>query len=225
MHDDDGDDGLSADRERRTALAARLEAFEVDYAQGSITGQQLAKATATVEAQLAEVDGRLAVGLQRSAALPIASAPDPSRAFLDAPLDVQRAVLRQLLNVEVGSATGPGVAWSKGPPAADAGRLVRLFHVTPHAEAILRDGFRDSTGDYGFRDDDGSLFDLSGVFLSAYPVGVEEASGDVLVVTLPDDLDLDDFSLVEDDAPAGWRREWVIPADVLNRLGTVERGA
>jgi hypothetical protein len=107
------DDGLSADRERRVTFAARLEAFESDYAQGAITGQQLAKATATVEAQLAEVDARLATGLQRSAALPIARASDPGRAFLDAPLDVQRAVLRQVLHVEVQSATKQGAAWSE----------------------------------------------------------------------------------------------------------------
>ena len=47
---------LAADRERRAVLAARLESFETDYALGSITGPQLAKATATVTAELADVD-------------------------------------------------------------------------------------------------------------------------------------------------------------------------
>lgn len=103
---------LAADRERRTALAARLESFESDYAQGAITGSQLQKATTAVTAQIAEVDLRLAAGLQRSTASPIVQAPDPGQAFLAAPVDVQRAVLRSVLTVEVLPAPNRGAAWS-----------------------------------------------------------------------------------------------------------------
>lgn len=97
---------------------------------------------------------------------------------------------------------------------------MRVFHVTPRAEDILRVGFLDRTGDdYGFG------VPVTGVFVSDSPVGAEEANGSVLVITLPDDLDLDDYAIVEEGAPPDWRREWLIPAEVLNRLGSVERAA
>ena len=105
-------DSLSADRERRAVLAARLDGFEADYAAGAITGQQLQKATQRVEAELVEVDERLAKGMSQSTASPIALAPDPGLAFLDAPLDVQRAVLSSLLTVEVLPSLGRGRAWT-----------------------------------------------------------------------------------------------------------------
>lgn len=73
---------LAADRERRAVLAARFESFEHDYALGVITGPQLAKATATVNAALADVDARLAEGVRRSTASPILRAADPGEAPL-----------------------------------------------------------------------------------------------------------------------------------------------
>lgn len=96
-----GTPDLATDREKRTALSARLEAFETDYALGNITGTQLATATAIVEGELAKVDARPAKGLSRSASSCVLRAPDPGQAFLDAPIDVQRAVLASVLHVEV----------------------------------------------------------------------------------------------------------------------------
>jgi len=107
-----GTPDLAADREKRNALAVRLEAFETDYALGQITGAQLAKATATVEADLAKVDARLAKGLSRSTSSSVLRAPDPGQAFLDAPIDVQRAVLASVLRVEVVPAQSRGSKWS-----------------------------------------------------------------------------------------------------------------
>lgn len=107
-----GTPDLAADREQRSALAARLEAFESDYALGNITGPQLAKATATVEAELAKVDARLAKGLSRSASSSVLRAPDPGQAFLDAQIDIQRAVLASALRVEVLPALSRGSKWS-----------------------------------------------------------------------------------------------------------------
>jgi site-specific DNA recombinase len=106
------DDSLRADRELRNAMASRLDSFESDYAAGRINGTQLHKATAEVTARLEEVDARLASGLQRSAASPIMRASDPGAAFLRAPVDVQRAVLRSVLQVEVRPAARRGAAWS-----------------------------------------------------------------------------------------------------------------
>lgn len=107
-----GTPDLAADREQRLTLAARLEAFESDYALGNITGPQLARATTTIEAELAKVDARLAKGLSRSASSSVLRAPDPGQAFLDAPIDVQRAVLASVLRVEVLPAMSRGSKWN-----------------------------------------------------------------------------------------------------------------
>ncbi|MDP9445038.1 MAG: recombinase family protein [Actinomycetota bacterium] len=106
------DADLAADRARRGVLAARLESFETDYALGSIIGPQLAKATAVVTAELAEVDARLTEGIRRSTASPILGAPDPGAAFLAAPVDVQRAVFRSLLRIEVMPVPYRGATWT-----------------------------------------------------------------------------------------------------------------
>lgn len=103
---------VAADREKRTALASRLESFDSDYADGKTTATLHQKATAKVTAQLNEIDARLAAGAQRTAASPIMRARDPGAAFLSAPVDVQRAVLRSVLHVEVRPAAGKGAAWS-----------------------------------------------------------------------------------------------------------------
>lgn len=110
MRPDDG--SLRADRERRSVIAARLDAFEGDYAAGRITGTQLQKATASVTREMAAVDARLTVGLQRSTASQIVQAADPGAAFLAAPVDVQRAVLRSVLSVQVVPAARRGWAWT-----------------------------------------------------------------------------------------------------------------
>ena len=110
MHPSDAH--LAADREKRTVLAARLESFESDYALGRITGAQLQKATATVNAELAAVDARLAKSLRRSTASGIIRATDPGAAFLAAPVDVQRAVLATVLTVEVLPSARRGGAWT-----------------------------------------------------------------------------------------------------------------
>jgi hypothetical protein len=87
---------------------------------------------------------------------------------------------------------------------------VIVYHRTDAADAILRDGFRDSEGSYGF-----ATLTLRGVFLSDVPLDVNEgATGDqLLAVTVPDDVDLDDFELIQEGAPY---REWCVPAALVN---------
>ncbi len=86
-----------------------------------------------------------------------------------------------------------------------------LYHRTDAADEILRDGFRDGEGSY--------MFDviLRGVWLSDVPLDVNGgAIGDhVLEVELPDALAIE-HEVVEDEKPY---REFLIPADVLNRQG------
>ncbi|MCW2929639.1 MAG: hypothetical protein JWM19_601 [Actinomycetia bacterium] len=94
-------EAIAADRERRAVLAVRLEAFADDYATGVIDGKQLAKATAKVKPEIEEIDARMASGLQRSAASGVLGKADPGAAFRNAPVDVQRSVLRTVATVTV----------------------------------------------------------------------------------------------------------------------------
>ena len=85
-----------------------------------------------------------------------------------------------------------------------------LYHRTAAAEEILRDGFRDGEGSY--------LFDsltLRGVFVSDTPLdSTEGTNGDQLIeVTLPGEVNLDEFELVQEGMPY---RQWCVPAELLN---------
>ena len=63
-------------------------------------------------------------------------------------------------------------------------------------------------------------FTLSGVWVSDEPLGIHEGAGgeDLLAVTVPDDLDLGYYEVVEEGKPY---REWCVPADLLNEHGSV----
>ena len=93
---------------------------------------------------------------------------------------------------------------------------MRLFHTTDAADAILRDGFRDSTGSYLFVG-----ITLTGVFLADVPVDVNEGArgNEVLEVILDEGL-LTDHELVQAGAPY---REWCVPAALIARCGSVRR--
>ncbi len=86
-----------------------------------------------------------------------------------------------------------------------------LYHRTNAADEILRDGFRDGEGDY--------MTDvvLRGVWLSDVALDIQEgANGNqVLGVELPDALAIE-HEVVEEEKPF---REFLVPADVLNRQG------
>ncbi|MCG7416196.1 hypothetical protein MHY30_01560 [Microbacterium sp. ACRRU] len=123
---------LSAEREERADLTRRLESFERDYALGHITGPQLAKSTALVEAQIAKVDDRLAKAIRRNASSPIFNAADLGAAFLAAPIDVQRSVLASVMQVEIVPAARSGASWS-----TDRVRLHPLAPSAPQATPAL----------------------------------------------------------------------------------------
>jgi hypothetical protein len=105
-----------------------------------------------------------------------------------------------------------------GPTRCDAvdraGRIKDVtvqYHTTDQAEAILRDGFHDGTGSYMF-----AGLTLTGVFVSRWPVDVNEgAKGEqVLEVALPDDLDLEPWEIAEEDRQV-W--EWCVPGRASER--------
>ena len=90
-----------------------------------------------------------------------------------------------------------------------------LYHRTDHAEAILRDGLEDAEGSYLM-----AGITLRGVWVSNRPLDINEGADgeDLPVVTVPDDLDVDYYEVIEDGKPY---REWCVPARVLNEQGSV----
>lgn len=101
-------------------LRERLKTFEADYADGRITGTQLAAASARVDATLERVEADL-TALRRPDALGgVLAAEKPSAAFLASPLDVQRAILDVLVSVTVNPGRkGRPSGWQPGQPYAD----------------------------------------------------------------------------------------------------------
>ena len=93
-----------------------------------------------------------------------------------------------------------------------------MIYYQDAAEAILREGFRDGTGSYGF-----ATITLTGVFLADTPVDINEgATGDqVLAVEIADDSLLADYEFVTDGTPSGTYREWCVPAEIINTHGRV----
>jgi hypothetical protein len=85
---------------------------------------------------------------------------------------------------------------------------VKVYHRTFHAAAILREGFRDSTGIY-MTDQE-----FTGVGVSDSPLDVNEgAKGDVILTfDVPIDL-FERYEWIEEGKPY---RESLIPAAVLN---------
>jgi hypothetical protein len=86
-----------------------------------------------------------------------------------------------------------------------------VYHRTPYAEAILRDGFRDATGTYLTSDTH------TGVWFSDVPLDENEgADGDtVLALDIPDDM-LAEYEWIEEEKAY---REFLCPATLVNRFG------
>lgn len=106
-------DAMKADRERRAVLAASLDKTKAEWDADEIETADYKRKAAKIEAEMEEIDARLASGLQRTAASEIFNRPDPGAAFLNAPIDVQRAVLRTVLRVTVLPVERPGNKWTK----------------------------------------------------------------------------------------------------------------
>lgn len=106
------DPRLESDRAQRLVLVSRLDRFDADYEAGLIDGAKHKRFSEKASAELAEVDARIASAVQRSTSSEVLSALDPGAAFLAAPVDVQRAVVRSILVVTIGPASRRGVPWS-----------------------------------------------------------------------------------------------------------------
>ena len=86
---------------------------------------------------------------------------------------------------------------------------LRVFHRTSHADAIMRDGFRDAEGSYG------TSQTRRGVWVSDVPLDVNEGAvgDDVLAVEIPEAL-FAEYEWVQE--PSFGYREALIPAQSLN---------
>jgi hypothetical protein len=90
-----------------------------------------------------------------------------------------------------------------------------FYHRTSASEAILREGFRDRNGLVGAH-----YAGIEGVFLADRPLDCNEGAkgDDLLEIKLPDDLDISDYELIEDEKPY---REWCVPAELIKQHGEV----
>ncbi|MCK6081487.1 recombinase family protein [Microbacterium sp. EYE_5] len=104
---------LTADRERQATLRARLGRFERDYIEGNIDGAQRKKAETVVQAEINEIEAKIAAAVRRSTSSDVLSAVDPGQAFLDAPLDVQRSVVASVVRVQIEPNMRRGSAWTE----------------------------------------------------------------------------------------------------------------
>jgi hypothetical protein len=108
------------------------------------------------------------------------------------------------------------VSWTGGTSArpGEYGGAVKLYYTTDAAEATLM-----LDGDAPFHDDRYRLGGLTlvGVIVSDRPLDMNEGrpGEDAREVTITDDLDLDEWELVEEGKPY---REWCVPAELLNRF-------
>lgn len=104
---------LSPDKEARQVLAARLIRTERDYDDDLIDARRYREKRDKLNAEIAEVDARISKAVRRSASSPIFAAADVGQAFLDAPIDIKRAVLASVVRVTiVPQIGGRGRAWS-----------------------------------------------------------------------------------------------------------------
>ncbi|MAG96781.1 MAG: hypothetical protein QGI83_20100 [Candidatus Latescibacteria bacterium] len=88
---------------------------------------------------------------------------------------------------------------------------MKLYHRTHACEAILRDGFRDTTDTYGMNRP------CTGVWLSEEPLSFYEgAKGDMLLVIEVPRRTVEEWEVVEEGKPY---RRFLIPAEIVNRHG------
>lgn len=106
------DSTIVADRERRATLVARLGQAERDYDDGLIDGRRLKATTVKINAEIAEIDERMASGMRRSQTAKILSDDRPAQAFRSAPIDVQKAAVRALVRVTIEPVARRGEKWS-----------------------------------------------------------------------------------------------------------------
>ena len=95
-----------------TVLALRLEQTEYDYDTDQIDARRYKAKSTRITDEMIQLDARLAEAAEQRVSSAIFAELDPGAAFLAAPVDIQRAVLRQVLRVEVRPAIKRGDKWN-----------------------------------------------------------------------------------------------------------------
>lgn len=107
------DASLEVDRKRRAVLVASRDQTEVDYDADLIDARRYNSKVQKINDELATIEDRLTNGLQQSAAESVLNAADPAAAFMAAPVDVQKGIIRALdLMVTINRAAYRGTQWS-----------------------------------------------------------------------------------------------------------------
>lgn len=106
---------FDAQTSEAVVLRARLDELAALFAAGAIDGPQLAGGTRNLRDRLEALERAQARAVHGSALDVVAGATDPGRAFLDAPLDRQRAIVHALATVTIyPSGRGRPAGWKPG---------------------------------------------------------------------------------------------------------------
>ena len=107
------DAALAADRRRRSVLVASRDQTEADYDADLIDARRYGAKVQKINDELAVIEDRLTNGVQQTAAESVLNASDPAAAFLSAPVDVQKGIIRAVgLTITIKSANYRGTRWS-----------------------------------------------------------------------------------------------------------------
>lgn len=103
---------LTEDRNKRDSLTLRLAGFDADYKAGDITAAERKKFRSEVEDDIAVINAKIAAAIRSATSSDVLNAADPGQAFLDAALDVQRAIVASVVQVKITPNTRRGAAWT-----------------------------------------------------------------------------------------------------------------
>lgn len=106
------DAALAADRQRRSTLLASRERTEGEYVADKIDVRVYNLKVQKINDELATIEDRLTNGVQRTAAESVLNATNPAVAFMSAPVDVQRGIIRAVgLLIRIKRANYRGTQW------------------------------------------------------------------------------------------------------------------
>lgn len=106
------DASLDAARHRRAVLLASRDQTERDYDDDLIEARRYKAKVEKINEELAEIEDQLTSGVQQSVAESLLNAVDPGAAFLGAPVDVQRGIVRAVgLTITIKPAAYQGTQW------------------------------------------------------------------------------------------------------------------
>ncbi|WP_263732570.1 recombinase family protein [Cellulomonas sp. SG140] len=113
-------DTTAATRAEAEQVRSRLADLADAYARDAISLDQMTRASEGLRARLSALEESLRRSIQHRPLEALMAAPEPRTAFLAAPLDVQRAVMDLLLQIEVmPGRRGRPKGWQPGQPYAD----------------------------------------------------------------------------------------------------------